>query len=119
MSSLVSVEGSPDEVRGTGALIKSMSADLQAQASGIAADINTLEAGQPWGNDHFGDSFKNQPNGYFAVPAGGDKPFNEILKDELTNAGENAGRIGDGIMAAMNNYQLTDHANDQDISKLA
>jgi hypothetical protein len=118
MSSLVSVEGSPDEVSGTGALIKALSADLGSQTTGIVAEINTLEAGEPWGHDHFGNSFKNQPQGYFSVPEGGDKAFNEILKDELSDAGENLGKIGDGISSAMMDYQVTDSSNAAKIQKL-
>ncbi|MEN3305056.1 MAG: hypothetical protein V7603_1258 [Micromonosporaceae bacterium] len=118
MSSLVSVEGSPDEVSGTGSLIKALSADLGSQTTGIVSEINTLEAGQPWGNDHFGESFKNQPQGYFSVPEGGDKAFNEILKDELGNAGDNLGKIGDGVTHAMMDYQVTDTTNANTIKKL-
>jgi hypothetical protein len=118
MSSLVSVEGSPDEVSGTGAMIKAMSADLGAQTASIAAQINTLEAGQPWGNDHFGESFKHQPQGYFSVPEGGKDAFNEILKKELTDAGDNLGKIGDGISRAMMDYQVTDSTNSTTIQNL-
>src|SRR5262249_57570235 len=85
---------------------------------GMAGGMEREESGQPWGNDHFGNSFKTQQNGYFSVPEGADKPFNEILKHELSNAGEGLGRIGDGTMGAMNDYQLTDGVNGQQINKV-
>jgi hypothetical protein len=118
MSTLINIDGNPDDVRGTGAQLKAMAEDLGAQAASIASEIETKESGQPWGNDHFGNSFKTQQNGYLSVPEGADKPFNEILKHELNNAGEGLGRIGDGTMGAMNDYQLTDGVNGQQINKV-
>ncbi len=115
MSTLVSIEGDPNEVRATGALLKAQSADLGSQASALAAEIEAKEADQPWGNDHFGASFKDQPNGYFSVPEGANKPFNDVLKDELNNAGAELSRTADGIIGAMNDYQLTDGLNSRQI----
>ena len=113
MVEFVSVDGSPDEVRGTGAQIKALGATLDAKAQQLVSDINTKETGAPWGGDHFGEEFKK---GYFQTPEGSDKPFNEALKDELGDVGDRINRIGDGIMGAMNDYQLTDGTNSQTIS---
>jgi hypothetical protein len=118
MSTSINIDGSPDDVRGTGAQLKAMSEDFAAQAASIASEIETKESGQPWGNDHFGNSFKTQQHGYFSVPEGADKPFNEILKHELSNAGDGLGRVADGTMGAMNDYQATDGVNGQQINQV-
>jgi hypothetical protein len=118
MSTLISIEGSPDDIRGTGAQIKALAEDLGTQAGSIVSEIETKEAGRPWGNDHFGRSFETQQNGYFSVPDGANQPFNEILKDELHHAGDGLGKIGDGTMGAMNDYQMTDGLNGQQINKV-
>jgi hypothetical protein len=118
MSTLISIDGDPDDVRGTGAQIRALAESLGAQAATIASEIETTEAGQPWGDDHFGQSFKTQQNGYFSVPDGADKPLNEILKDDLNHAGDGLAKIGDGTMAAMSDYERTDGLNGQQINKV-
>jgi hypothetical protein len=115
MSTYVKVDGNPDDVTATGARLKAQAAALGAQAQALLQEIKTLDGGEPWGHDEPGREFAKQ---YNQVPAGGTTPFSESLKDELAKAGELLSKVGDAIMLAMVNYQGTDSANSNDISKV-
>ena len=115
MPTYLKIDGNPDEVSGTGALIKAQAEAFAGKAQGILSEIDTLEGGAPWGADATGQSFHHQ---YTAVPQGSDKPFNEALRDELQNAGKDLTKTGDGVILAMTGYQSNDTTSASDISRV-
>jgi len=115
MSSYLDLNGDPNEVTGIGARLKGQAESFQAQAQAILGDIQSIEGRAPWGNDEIGDTFVSRYNG---VPEGGDTPFSESLQDEMSRAGDNLGKAGDGIMLAMSSYQSTDSINEGDIKNV-
>jgi hypothetical protein len=112
--SYLSIDSSPDDVRMTGVHISALSEGLTSKASGLASTISSLESGQPWGNDKFGEAFKKS---YFQQPAGSDQQFNEALKSDLSTIGDQLQKVGDGISGAMDSYQLVDGVSAQDIGR--
>lgn len=115
MSSYLDLHGDPNEVSGIGARLKGQAESFAAQAQAILGDIQSIEGRAPWGNDEIGDTFVSRYNG---VPEGGDTPFSQSLQDEMSHAGDNLGKTGDGIMLAMSSYQSTDSINESDIKNV-
>jgi hypothetical protein len=115
MSNYIKVEGDPDDVIGIGARLKSQAASFGAQAQGILHEITSIDGGAPWGQDETGHEFQKS---YNQVPEGGDTPFSDAVKTELSKAGEQLDKVGDGIMLAMTSYQSVDTTSEHDIRKL-
>jgi len=115
MSTYVNVNGNPDDVTGTGARLKGQAESFGAQVKSILGDIQSIEAQQPWGTDEPGQAFLAS---YNQQPAGGGAPFSQSLQDEMSTAGEQLGKTGDGIMLAMVQYQSTDSTNSDDIKNV-
>jgi hypothetical protein len=90
-------------VQAIGNMIGALGESLQAQASDLLAQIDTIEAEKPWGNDDFGQQIVA---GYTTVPPGGNQPFNELLKGylqdntALSTAGNALSRSVDTIQLA-------------------
>jgi hypothetical protein len=115
MSTYVKVEGDPDDVTGIGARLTAQAASFGAQAQGILHEITTIDSAAPWGQDETGQEFQKS---YNQVPEGGDTPFSDAVKTELSKAGELLDKVGNGIILAMGSYQSVDTTNENDIRKL-
>ncbi len=102
----------PNGVAAVGALLRAKADALAAQAKQVLGDIQSHEAGAPWGADQVGADFLKN---YQQTPQGGGTAFDQSLKDELAGAGQDLARTGDGVMMAMVNFQGTDNGNAADI----
>jgi hypothetical protein len=114
MPDFVSIVGGTEPIRAAGAKISALADKLQARSAAVAADIDALEADEPWGGDEAGQNFFKS---YTDATDGG--PFNEALKDLLNNGADDLHRVGDGIVAAMDVLQLTDGDNASAIGGVA
>lgn len=114
MGTYLDIQGDPNEVSATGALLRSMAENLRTKVQAVQADIEAVEAERPWGNDEFGQGFEATYNG---VPPGGDKPLRESIEEGMSHAGERLTRVGEGTILAMTGYQGVDHENAADIKK--
>jgi hypothetical protein len=103
----------PQQVAATGIQLKALATEFGSSASAILGEIESIEGGQPWGHDETGQAFASS---YNQVPSGGDKPFSQSLRDELSDAGKTLGTISDGIVNAVAEYQLTDSDNSDAIN---
>src|SRR5689334_20513861 len=115
MSTYIKVQGDPDDVTGTGARLKAQADSFSAQAESLLSDIQSIDAGRPWGGDEPGRRFEES---YNQEPEGGGAPFSQSLQDSLSKAGDQLGKAGDGIMLAMAEYQGTDTTNSDDIRNI-
>ncbi|MDQ7906554.1 hypothetical protein RB614_18730 [Phytohabitans sp. ZYX-F-186] len=50
MGSYLDIQDDPNEVSGTGAILRAIGTSFQGQARGILADINAVNAERPWGS---------------------------------------------------------------------
>jgi hypothetical protein len=114
MSNYLDVDGSPMDVRAVGAQLQAQATAFNEQAQEILGEISTIEDGQPWGNDHFGTSFKEQ---YFR-PVEDGAPVSDAIKDNMVAVGEELDRTGAAIMGAMDDYERTDTQNSSDIANV-
>jgi hypothetical protein len=80
---------------------------LACDGQSIAARIEALEAGAPWGPDETGDTVRKN---YTA------EGNNELLKDALRSGAANLGELSDAITSAMDRYLATDYDNSDHIS---
>jgi hypothetical protein len=108
------VDGDPNEVSGTGAILRSMGETLNNRAQGILGDINAVEAERPWGDDSYGQAFEST---YNVTPEGSDGPLRQAVADGMSRAGEGLTRVGDATVLAMSEYQGTDVENRDDINR--
>src|SRR5690349_1238920 len=115
MSTYVNVNGNPDEVTGTGARLKAQAEEFSSQVKSVLSDIQAIDAQQPWGGDDPGQAFLKS---YHQEPEGGGAPFSQSLQDEMSTAGDQLSKTGDGVMFAMVQYQSTDSLNDDDIKNV-
>jgi hypothetical protein len=115
MSTYVDLHGDPDGVIGIGAMLRARAESFNAQANGILSEINSKEAGAPWGDDETGKGFLDQ---YHAKPEGADGPFDEVLKTKLQNAGNDLGKLGDNTVNAIVGYLSSDTISSNDITKV-
>lgn len=113
MGSFLDIEGDPNEVSGTGALLRAMGESLQTEMQGPLGDIHAIEGERPWGSDHFGEAFDKT---YDGKPPGSDVPLREAVQEGMSHAGERLTRVGDGTIRAMTEYQGMDSQNAQDIT---
>ncbi|WP_131785283.1 hypothetical protein [Protofrankia symbiont of Coriaria ruscifolia] len=113
MSTFLDVDGDPNEVSATGALLRSMAQTFKTKVQGPLADINAIDAERPWGADHFGEGFEHT---YNYTPEGTDQPLRDSVRDGMSNAGDLLTRVGDGTVLAMTEYQGTDVQNASDIT---
>jgi hypothetical protein len=115
MSTYVNMPDGPASVANTGIQLKALATEFDEQAKGVLAEIKSLEAGRPWGNDETGMTFAAS---YNQVPAGGGEAFSQSLRDELSAAGKPLGVISDAVVNAVANYQITDVDSSNAIDKV-
>ncbi|MFC0531057.1 hypothetical protein [Phytohabitans kaempferiae] len=108
MGSYLDIQDDPNEVTGTGAILRSIGTSFQTQAQGILAEINGVNAERPWGNDEYGQAFEQT---YNTTPEGSDGPLRDAVDDGLSRAGEHLIKIGDKTVTAMTEYQGVDDDN--------
>jgi hypothetical protein len=114
MGSYLDIQDDPNEVTGTGAILRSIGTSFQSQAQGILGEINAVNAERPWGNDQYGQAFEQT---YNMVPEGSEGPLREAVDDGLNRAGEGLVNVGDTTVMAMTEYQGVDDDNRHDINQ--
>lgn len=114
MGSYLDIQDDPNEVSGTGAILRSIGTSFQSQAQGILGDINAVNAERPWGNDQYGQAFEQT---YNMVPEGSDGPLREAVDDGLSRAGEGLINVGGKTVMAMTEYQGVDDDNRHTINQ--
>ncbi|MFD0747624.1 hypothetical protein ACFQ1L_41865 [Phytohabitans flavus] len=62
MGSFLDIQDDPNEVSGTGAILRSIGTSFKGQAQGILAEINAVNAERPWGGDQYGQAFEQTYN---------------------------------------------------------
>jgi hypothetical protein len=112
MPTYLNLQDGAAQVAGTGLALKGLAADLDTQAKAILAEIQSIEAKKPWGNDETGQTFEAS---YNQVPQNGDTAFSKSLQDELGGAGKTLSTIGDNIVNAVADFRSTDVDNSETI----
>ncbi|MEH1130097.1 hypothetical protein [Micromonospora sp. CPCC 206061] len=112
MGTYLKIDGDPNEIGGTGAILRSMAESFSTEARAVVGDITTIEGEQPWGGDSYGNGFRET---YNKVPDGADKPLRAIVQDNMSAAGERLTKVGDNTVLAMAEYQGTDDDSGQKI----
>jgi hypothetical protein len=110
MAEWFEVEGGLDDMRTVAQRIRDAGHALNDKTRGVLDSIKRIEAGEPWGTDHFRDDFLA---GY-RQPVGGDgtgPAFDATVHDGLANAGLDLAKAGDDTMSAMAGYQAVEHDN--------
>ena len=110
------IKEDPNEIGGTGAIVRSLATAFHAKAQAILAEIQAVEGERPWGNDKYGQAFENT---YNVVPEGSENSLREQVRDGLSQAGERLTKVGDKTVLAMNEYQGVDDQNEAEIRKAA
>ncbi len=114
MGSYLDIRDDPNEVSGTGAILRSIGTSFKSQAQGILGEINAVDGERPWGNDQYGQAFEQT---YNVVPEGSDGPLREAVSDGLNRAGEGLVNVGDKTVMAMTEFQGVDDGNRDDINR--
>ena len=114
MGSYLDIQDDPNEVSGTGAILRSIGTSFQSQAQGILGEINAVEGERPWGSDSYGQAFEQT---YNVVPEGSEGPLREAVDDGLNRAGEGLVKGGDKTVMAMTEYQGVDDDNRNNINR--
>lgn len=108
MVTYLDVDGDPNEVGGTGAILRSMAESFRTQTQAILGEINAVHAEQPWGADKYGTAFRET---YYMVPDGAEQSLPDMVDEGMSQAGERLTRVGDGTVRAMAEFQGTDTDN--------
>lgn len=114
MGSYLDIQDDPNEVSGTGAILRSIGTSFQTQAQGILGDINAVNSERPWGNDSYGQAFEKT---YNVVPEGSETSLRDAVDDGLNRAGEGLITGGDKTVMAMTEYQGVDDDNRNQINQ--
>jgi hypothetical protein len=114
MGSYLDIQDDPNEVSGTGAMLRAIGTSFQTQAQGILGEINAVNGERPWGSDSYGQAFEQS---YNVVPEGSDGPLREAVDDGLQRAGEGLIKSGDKTVMAMTEFQGVDDENRDDINR--
>jgi hypothetical protein len=116
MSNFVEINEDPDEIRGRGAVLAGQGQAFDARTQELVSQVESLEAGAPWGSDKYGTQFLNNENGGYHSTKNTDVPFNEYVKTGSADLGQKIVRTGEAIEGAMTGYQFADIDNQTDIS---
>lgn len=114
MGTFFKIEGDPNEVSGTGAVLRSMAESFRTETQTVLGEINAVHAERPWGADSYGNAFETT---YYQVPEGGEKSLPEMVQEGMSKAGERLTKVGDGTILAMTEYQGTDTDNAANINQ--
>lgn len=115
MGSYLDIQDDPNEVSGTGAILRSIGTSFQSQAQGILGEISAVNGERPWGNDSYGQAFEQT---YNVVPEGSEGSLREAVEDGLNRAGDGLIKGGDKTIMAMTEYQGVDEDNSNQINKV-
>lgn len=107
-SSYVSVKTSPGDLIGKASQIVGAGDDYVQTVNGIISDIDGWEQNPDLGNDSFHAEFIKS---YTKVPDGGDKPSNELVKQNMKAAGAATSKAGQTVVNAMIAYMGSDAEN--------
>lgn len=105
--------GEIGNIREIGVRMTAAAKALEATSGRLTQEIEQLESGQPWGDDHFGAEFLSSYNG---DDGKGSNP--QLSRQMLTAAPPDLQRIGDGVSGAMTDYQAADLENADEITRL-
>jgi hypothetical protein len=114
MGTFLDINGDPNQVSGTGAVLQGLAETFRAKVTGIQGKIHGVEAERPWGNDKFGHGFETT---YNQTPKGSDKSLVDSVSEGMSGAGEGLSKLGGSVVRAMNQYQGEDHANETAIKQ--
>jgi hypothetical protein len=105
MGTFLNVDGDPNEVAGTGAVLRSIAESFKTETQAVLGEINAVHAERPWGSDQYGNAFETT---YYAVPDGAEESLPDLVETGMNRAGDGLSRVGDGTILAMTEFQGTD-----------
>jgi hypothetical protein len=108
MGTFLKIDGDPNEVSGTAAVLRSMAESFRTQTQTVLGEINAVHAERPWGADSYGKAFETT---YFQVPEGGEQSLPAMVEESMPKAGERLTKVAEKTILAMTEYQGTDTDN--------
>jgi hypothetical protein len=105
MGTYISIDDDPNQVRGTGAMIRSLAESFGSKVKGVLAEINATDSTRPWGADTFGQVFDRES--YNRVDSDS-RPASEVVKGRLSDAGDLMSKVGGHVVRAMDEIQSAD-----------
>jgi hypothetical protein len=115
MGTFLDIDGDPNQVAGTGAVLQGLAEGFKAKVSGVQAKIHGVEAERPWGNDKFGHGFETT---YNMKPEGSETKLVDSMSEGMSKAGDGLSKLGGNVVRGMNAYQGEDHAAETDIKQV-
>jgi len=115
MGTYLDINGDPNQVTGTGAILQGLAETFKAKVSGVQAKIHGVEAERPWGNDKFGHGFETT---YNMKPEGSETALVDSVSEGMSKAGDGLSKLGGNIVRGMNEFQGEDFAGGTAIKKV-
>lgn len=114
MGTYLKIDGDPNEIGGTGAILRSIAESFSVEARAVVGDITTIEGEAPWGGDSYGNGFQET---YNMVPEGGEQPLRTIVQNNMNEGPTRLTKVGDNTVLAMAEFQGTDDDNANKINQ--
>jgi hypothetical protein len=108
MGSYLDIDGDPNQIAGTGAILQGLAETFKAKVSGVQAKIHGAEGERPWGNDKFGHGFETTYN--MPIAEGSKEKLVDSMSEGMSKAGDGLAKLGGNVVRGMNEYQGEDHA---------
>jgi hypothetical protein len=105
MGTFLKIDGDPNEVSGSGAILRSMAESFGSQAQAVLSEIQAIDGERPWASDKYGQAFEAK---YTEPAEGQDQPVRDLVQDRMSHAGEGLSRLGTQTVLAMTEYQGSD-----------
>ncbi|GAB3813971.1 hypothetical protein [Micromonospora zhanjiangensis] len=115
MGTYLDIDGDPNEVAGTGAVLQGLAETFKAKVTAVQGKIHGVEGERPWGNDKFGHGFETT---YNMKPEGSDEKLVDSVSEGMSKAGDGLAKLGGNVVRGMNQYQGEDHAGGTDIKQV-
>ncbi|GAB3161178.1 hypothetical protein GCM10027290_68020 [Micromonospora sonneratiae] len=115
MVTFIDIDGDPNQVSATGAVLRAMAEGFRGKIQGIKGEISGIESERPWGNDKYGKAFETTFN---QVPDGGESSLRDSVADGMSRAGDGLIKVGDTTILAMTSYLGVDIEGETEINQV-
>jgi hypothetical protein len=99
--------GGPEEAYDYAMQMRVAGEQFAVDAPPLIEAIRAVEAGKPWGDDHFGKTFMEN----YAQHGHGSEPLNHAVTESMKDSGHAMAKLGTSVMEAFHRFVIVEDDN--------